>query len=210
MTKVKICGITNLEDARLAVSLGADMLGFNFFPGSKRFVGHRAKQITPRLPKAVTTVGIFVDQDIDEIIRAVETAQLDLIQLHGDETPVFVAEVGTRLPTSVEIIKAFRVGPDFDVRLTQKYPVNHILLDSLSETGDRGGTGETFDWTIVNSLPVSASVLFLAGGLNPLNVAGAIQTVCPFAVDVASGVESAPGKKDPDKMAAFIRNAKNA
>ncbi|MGB7209543.1 MAG: phosphoribosylanthranilate isomerase [Pyrinomonadaceae bacterium] len=208
MTKVKICGITNLADALLATDLGADMLGFNFFSGSRRFIGKRASHITKGLPDAVRKVGIFVNQEITEIVEAVETAGLDLVQLHGEETPDFVAELGCHI--SSDLIKAFRVGPGFDTGSVRDYPVEYVLFDSLSVTGDRGGTGESFDWTIANSLSVSSKVLFLAGGLNPLNVAEAVRQVCPFAVDVASGVESVPGKKDPEKMAAFIKNAKNA
>jgi phosphoribosylanthranilate isomerase len=209
MTKIKICGITNLDDARLAVSLGADMLGFNFFSGSRRFIGHRTRHITNRLPASVKKVGIFVNQEVTEIVKAVEEAKLDLVQLHGDETPEFVDQLDRQIYPK-EIIKALRVTPDFDPRSTKEYPVSYILLDSASASGDWGGTGKTFDWTIANSLPISSRVLFLAGGLNAANVAEAVRTVCPFAIDVASGVESAPGKKDAKKMEAFIRNVKSA
>lgn len=208
MTKVKICGITNLADALLAAELGADMLGFNFFCGSRRFIGERASHITKGLPDSVRKVGIFVNQEITEIAEAVKTVGLDMVQLHGEETPDFVAELSCHI--SAKMIKAFRVGSGFDTSSVKDYPVEYVLLDSLSMTGDRGGTGESFDWKIANSLSVSSTVLFLAGGLNPLNVAEAVRQVVPFAVDVASGVESKPGIKDPEKMAAFIRNAKNA
>ena len=208
MTQVKICGITNLADALLAAEFGADMLGFNFFSGSRRFIGARAGHITKGLPNSVRKVGIFVNQEITEIAEAVETAGLDMVQLHGEETPDFVAELSCHISTG--IIKAFRVGPGFNTGSVKDYPVEYVMLDALSTSGERGGTGETFDWTIANSLPVSSRVLFLAGGLNSSNVADAVRQVVPFAVDVASGVESMPRKKDPEKMAAFIRKAKNA
>jgi phosphoribosylanthranilate isomerase len=206
MTKVKICGITNLEDALLSADFGADALGFNFYPGSTRYIDEgRAESIVERLTKPILKVGIFVNQTIEDIIDAEGIAELDLLQLHGNESPAFVTELRTR--TDAKIIKAFRVGPDFDVKTVNEYRVDGVLLDSFSGHV-WGGSGESFDWKTAKAVRDLVPELYLAGGLSPENVAEAIATVHPYAVDVASRVESTPGKKDPKKLEAFIRNAK--
>lgn len=206
MTKVKICGIRNLEDAQHAIACGADMIGFNFFPGSKRYVDEGyAESIVERLVKPVIKVGVFVNQSVEDIVYADGVAELDILQLHGDESPSFVDTL--RNETESQIIKVFRVDPNFNVRVIDDYQVDGIMLDTYSRS-EFGGTGETFDWILTGG--VEAEHLYLAGGLKPENVADAIRQVQPFAVDVASGVESSPGKKDPKKVEAFIRNAKNA
>ena len=175
MTKVKICGITRQEDAELAIELGADYLGFIFVKESPRYVAH------PPRTYGVQRVGVFRNASSDEILLTAEAAKLDLIQLHGDETYTL------DLPT----IKAFHVHDTLpDTSGTQ---AGYILFD----TG--GGTGRTFDWDLLASYPRTRP-FFLAGGLNPDNVAEAIAKTRPFAVDVASGVESLPGIKDPDKL----------
>ena len=208
MTKVKICGITNLDDARLAVGFGADMIGFNFFPGSTRFVDTGcAGSIVDRLTNPVIKVGVFVDQSIEDIVEVDGVVRLDAIQLHGNETPDFVDRL--RKETDAEIIKVFRVGPKFSAKPMNSYIVDGILLDSYSKSGF-GGTGEAFDWSVAADVARDSRALYLAGGLNPGNVAEAIRRVRPYAVDVASGVESSPRKKDPAKLEAFIRNAKEA
>jgi len=206
MVKVKICGITNFEDAQAAADLGADMLGFNFFEGSKRYVERStAAKIIRGLDDRVDPVGVFVNAEIDTIQTTVEKTGLAAIQLHGDEEPEFVATVAKTC--GVPVIKALRVTPDFSVEVIRDFPVDSILLDVYS-TAAFGGTGERFDWNIAVAAKQFSDRLFLAGGLTPDNVAEAVELVRPYAVDVASGVESAPGKKDPIKMEAFIRNAR--
>ncbi|MGD9564353.1 MAG: N-(5'-phosphoribosyl)anthranilate isomerase [Pyrinomonadaceae bacterium] len=208
MTKVKICGITNLEDARLSVEFGADMIGFNFFAGSKRFVdAEYAESIAERLVTPVTKVGVFVNQSIEDILDAEGIVELDVIQLHGNESSDFVSELRTK--SFAKIIKVFRVGPNFRTVEIDDYAVDAIMLDSCSNT-EFGGTGETFDWRLAAEVATVAKDFYLAGGLNSANVAEAIRLVKPYAVDVASGVESSPGKKDPKKVEAFIKNVKSA
>lgn len=208
MTKVKICGITNLEDARHALEYGADILGFNFCRESSRYVDEGyVESIVERLVHPVKKAGVFVNENISEIVDIEGIAELDILQLHGEETPDFVARL--REETDAEIIKAVRIKPDLDPAILEDYEVDGILLDAYSGEHQRGGTGMTFNWEIVKTLTIN-SPLYLAGGLTPHNVVDAIRTVRPFAVDVASGVESSPGKKDLKKLEAFIRNAKNA
>jgi len=210
MTKVKICGITNLEDALLAAELGADELGFNFYKGSKRYLlPQDAREIIDQSPNRSGNVGVFVNEPIDSLLEIADFAGIDGIQLHGDEDMAYIENLQKR--TKRFIIKAFRVAPDFLVGDVLDWPLDFPLFDTHSS--DRyGGTGETFDWEefgvdIYLWFPVSA---YLAGGLNPENVADAVRVVRPYAVDVASGVEAQPGKKDPNKMKAFIENAKKA
>ena len=206
MTKVKICGITNLEDAMHAVECGADMLGFNFYPASKRYIEpHSAANIAASLAKAgVVLAGVFVNAEPAEIARIVNDVGLHAVQLHGDETPDFIRLLGALLP-AVEIIKAFRVEKGFSSERLAHYVSHRVMLDGAAGA-EYGGAGKTFPWAIA----ASVEDLILAGGLNPDNVAEAIRTAQPYAVDVASGVESSPGKKDPDKVAAFIKSAKEA
>lgn len=207
MTKVKICGITNLEDAVLAAKFGADMIGFNFFPLSKRYVDEGyAESVVERLGMPITKVGVFVDQSVDDIVSAEGIAELDVIQLHGSEGPELIAAI--RAETDAKIIKVFRVGPDFSEHAIRDFAVDGIMLDSYS-VEQHGGTGKSFDWDIAARIAETFETVYLAGGLNPENVADAIRRVRPYAVDVASGVELAPGKKDAKKLEAFIKNAKN-
>lgn len=208
MTRVKICGITNLEDAQIAIDSGADAIGFNFYRDSKRFVDERdAAVIIQRIQGAITTVGVFVNHSIAEILETQSIAKFDVIQLHGDETQRFVNEL--RSETNSKIIKAFRVSAEFDVESVDRYNVDAVLLDSFS-TMEYGGTGNTLDWNIAAKAAARFSDVYLAGGLTPDNVALAIRKVKPSSVDVASGVESSPGKKDPSRVAAFIKSAKEA
>lgn len=208
MTKVKICGITNLEDALLSIKLGADMIGFNFFAKSKRYIDKaHAESIAERLIGPVIKVGVFVNQSLEEIIDAEGIAELDVIQLHGEEPPEFTDALKNK--TDAKVIKVFRVGRDFDPEVINNYSVDGIMLDSYSKT-EMGGTGETFDWDVASEIAKDANNLYLAGGLNPGNVADAIRTVGPYAVDVASGVEASPRRKDAKKLKEFITNAKNA
>ncbi len=208
MTKVKICGITNPQDAQLAVDLGADFLGFNFFPGSKRYLdAGYAESIVERLRGEIGKVGVFVNQSLDDVGDDSSTAEMDMIQLHGDESQEFINAIRTE--TELPVLKAFRVGKAFCSDILDNFDVNAILLDAFSEK-EFGGSGSTFDWSIAAKLASGKVPIWLAGGLTPDNVAEAIRVVRPYAVDVASGVESSPGKKDPKKLEAFIRNAKNA
>ncbi|HMO80064.1 MAG TPA: phosphoribosylanthranilate isomerase [Pyrinomonadaceae bacterium] len=207
MTKVKICGITDLEDALLVESLGADMLGLNFFERSPRYVSRdTASEICSRLPDQMKKVGVFVNADIDGILSVCSAVPLDVIQLHGDESVSYEAELRAR--TELETIKAVRVHEGFDIYETVNFD-SIILLDTFQK-GEYGGTGQSFDWQIAKDVWTLVPSLILAGGLRPENVAEAVRTVGPYAVDVASGVESSPGKKDPKKVEAFIRNAKSA
>lgn len=201
--RVKICGITNLEDAEAAVAFGADALGFIFYKKSPRYIDPlRAAAITRALPPFVIKVGVFVDEALEEVSRVREDASLDRVQLHGDETPGYCAEA------SPGVIKAFRIRGRADIERLALYDVSAFLLDTYVD-GVPGGTGEAFNWEIA----VEASALrriILSGGLTPGNVAMAIKTVRPYAVDVSSGVEAGPGKKDLEKMKKFIDEAKTA
>ncbi len=208
MTLVKICGITNPEDAALAADLGADLIGFNFYPGSKRYISaERVATFVDSLTAGVTKIGVFVNASVDDIIFAKKLALLDAVQLHGNESSQFVAQLRDRVETKV--IKAIRIRSVSEISSLGDFGADAILLDTYS-VNEFGGTGETFDWQIARDGREKIDKLFLAGGLDPDNVAEAIRIVEPYAVDVASGVESSPGKKDRKKMEAFIKNAKNA
>ena len=206
MTKVKICGITNIEDALASCEYGADALGFIFYKKSPRFIEpERVKKIIRELPPFVTTVGVFVDDDADRISEIADAAKLDIIQLHGSEPPEF-CNVFKR-----KIIKAFKIqgqgargkGQENEIR---RYTVSAYLLDTYKE-GVEGGTGEIFDWEIAKEAKRFGRII-LAGGLTPQNVAEAVETVMPYGVDVSSGVEQKPGKKDLQKVKNFIERAK--
>jgi phosphoribosylanthranilate isomerase len=202
MTKVKICGITNLEDALLAARFGADALGFNFYPKSPRFIApEKAREIVERLPEGITKVGVFVNETPDKIIEIAEIAGLDALQLHGEETPEFALELKAR--TNLEIIKAFRVSPEFKPEDVLKYETDAILLDAYHPK-EHGGTGETFDWEVALKVKRLVSELYLAGGLEAQNVEMAIKRVRPYAVDSCSLLEKNKGKKDELKVFNFI------
>ncbi|MFZ1699640.1 MAG: phosphoribosylanthranilate isomerase [Pyrinomonadaceae bacterium] len=210
MTRVKICGITNLEDALHATNCGADELGFNFYKESKRYISpQEAREIVSEIPTKYGRIGVFVNESIDSLLTIAEFVGLDAIQLHGDEDLNYVANLAKN--TKRTIIKAFRVTPSFDISEVLDWHCNFQLFDTYS-ADHYGGTGkrfaqENFLFYINLWLPGSA---YVAGGLNPDNVAEAIREANPYAVDVASGVESSPGKKDPEKVAAFIKAAKEA
>lgn len=200
MVRVKICGLTNLDDAQAAMDLGADALGFIFAPGSPRAISvNQAQAIISRLPALVQTVGVFVDADWSMINRTRRECGLDVVQLHGREDEDLLAALGGR------IIKVVRVGSGFEVN-PKVYPDCTLLLDTYSPRA-AGGTGETFDW----NLAVKAAryrPIILAGGLRPENVAEAVALVNPYGVDVCSGVEKTPGRKDYERLQSFIRRAK--
>ena len=201
MTRVKVCGITNLEDALAALDAGADMLGFNFYARSPRHVTPAdARKIIGRLPAGVSRVGVFVNEPAPaEVERVAREAGLDAVQLHGDETPDYCRSL-----RDLTTIKALRVGADYDVESAAAYGTDAVLLDAYV-AGARGGTGHTFDWTLATLTRGRVPRLFLAGGLNPDNVAEAVAAVRPYAVDVCSGVETSPGRKSPRLMRRFIR-----
>jgi phosphoribosylanthranilate isomerase len=200
--KVKICGITRLDDALAAVRLGADALGFNFWPRSKRHVSPaEVRAIVRRLPPLVTAVGVFVDPTRDEVLRAVDASGVGVVQLHGDEPP----ELCLSLP--LPVVKAIRVADAHSLAALASYEVQGFLLDAPSP--GYGGSGATFDWSLAAEVARELPIV-LAGGLTPENVAEAVTTVRPFAVDVASGVESAPGVKDAERMRRFVERAKEA
>jgi len=208
MTKVKICGITSLEDALLSLRLGADALGFNFYEKSPRyFPPQEALQVMNELPKETVRVGVFVNMERSTIGELVDLLELTAIQLHGDEDSGFAKDL--KHETGAKVIKAFRVSQDFAADVVAEFEVDAVLLDAYSPH-HYGGTGDSFDWNTAREVREFTSELYLAGGLTSENVANAIRTVRPYAVDVASGVEFEPRKKDPVKLEAFIRNAKRA
>jgi phosphoribosylanthranilate isomerase len=207
-TRVKICGITNPADALETVAAGADAIGLVFASGSsRRITPATAAAISQELPPFVARVGLFVNAPAQEIIAAIETAGLDTIQLHGDETPEFAAQFRRH----VKVIRAFRVrGADTLKQLVAFEQVTDAWLLDAYVPGQHGGTGAQFDWDLAVQVGGEGRPVILAGGLNPANVAEAVRQVKPFAVDVSSGVESSPGRKDPEKVRAFVVAAKTA
>lgn len=209
--KVKICGITNPEDALASCEYGADALGFIFWRKSPRFIEtEKAKEIIEELPPFVTTVGVFVDEDADTINEIVKGVGLHAVQLHGNESPEFCGSIQSM------VIKTFRVkgaqvmgtgmrGQGVNKEM-ERYSVSAYLLDTYREDVE-GGTGATFSWGIAKDA-IKAGKIILAGGLTPENVKQAIKIVMPYAVDVSSGVEEMPGKKDLKKVMDFIEAAK--
>jgi phosphoribosylanthranilate isomerase len=201
MARVKICGITRHEDAELAASLGAWAVGFNFWPGSKRRCDPAvAAGIARALRRTVEPVGVFVNPTLDEVARHVEGVGLTHVQLHGDEGPAFCTAVAER--TGARVIKALGVGSGADIRDMQRFHTDFHLLDAAAGAA-YGGTGRTWDWALAAQRH-SKVPLILSGGLTPENVAEGVAVVRPWGVDVASGVESAPGIKDAAKVEAFI------
>lgn len=207
MTRVKICGITSLADAERAVGLGAWAIGLNHWPSSSRFCGsERAAQIGQAMKRRCEVAGVFVNPSLDEVAAAAENAALTVLQLHGDEGPAFCAEAARR--SGCKVIKAFRVRSAAEVRAAEAYHTDFHLLDA-HRTESPGGTGESFDWELA-ARRRSSVPLILAGGLTATNVAEAISLVRPFAVDVASGVESEPGVKDPPLLEALFEAVRDA
>ena len=199
--KVKVCGMTNLKDTLLAVEEGSDAVGFIFYKKSPRSVTMKlVREIVLELPPFVDTVGVFVDETADQINKIVDYCNLDMVQLHGDESPTFCKRMRRR------VIKAFRVKDMQSVKKLTNFQVSGFILDTFSESL-HGGTGKVFDWNLV--LPAKKfGPIIMAGGLTPSNVRQAIQRVRPYGVDVCSGVESEPGIKDHKKIRFFLKNAK--
>lgn len=202
--KVKICGITNAEDGIVAAESGADMLGFVFHEPSPRYVSvSDAARIAQKLPPHIVKVGVFVDAPEEAVLRAIGGCGLNLLQFHGNESPDYCLQFG------LMSMKAFRIRNAASLDDLAKYPTEAWLLDSY--VADKpGGTGERFNWDLAREAQGLGKPVFLAGGLNPENVADAVRLVQPYAVDVSSGVEATPGKKDLIKVEAFIRAAKGA
>ncbi len=200
-TKIKFCGLTRPEDAEHAVQAGAWALGMILWPGSPRFCSpDTAAEIGARFRRQVQLAGVFVNPTLDEVVRAADEAHLSLLQFHGDEGPVFCAEVARR--TGAKVIKAARVHSGADIQALGVFHTDFHLLDSYVP-GVRGGTGETFAWELARGQRRPRVPRILSGGLTPANVADAIATVGPYAVDVCSGVELSPGVKDPALIDAF-------
>ena len=193
---VKVCGITNLEDAQAAVEMGAGALGFNFYRKSPRYVDPAGLDWLSDLPPAIRKVGVFVNEDPAVMRRLASQLKLDVVQLHGDEQPADI-------PRDLRVWKAIRVDYAFDPSRLRKYQAEAILLDGPAGKA-YGGTGLTFDWTVAAGLPVRVVV---SGGLHAGNVLTAIECIRPWGVDVCSRIESAPGKKDHAMMAEFLKVA---
>ncbi|MEK7871043.1 MAG: phosphoribosylanthranilate isomerase [Nitrospirota bacterium] len=202
MIKVKICGITNLDDAMVAVDAGADALGFIFYKDSPRYIEpSKAGEIIKNLPPFVNTVGVFVNEKEPEVTRVIESTRIDILQLHGEEPPGFCALFNK------PVIKAIRVKERESITCLANYNVSAFLLDSYNRKG-YGGTGEGFDLDIAVEAKKFGRII-LSGGLTPENIADAIEKVRPYAVDVSSGVEASKGKKDHEKIRLFIERAKS-
>lgn len=202
MIRVKICGITNLDDALAAVEAGADALGFVFYAKSPRAVEPKgAAEIISRLPPFVVPVGVFVNEEVNVVRRILDECHIPLAQLHGDESPAYSVELGR------PVIKAIRVRDRRDLDGMAAYQVAGFLLDAFVD-GMPGGTGRTIDWELAAQAQMLSPII-LAGGLTPGNVAEAVKQARPYGVDVTSGVEASPGMKDHAKVRAFIANAKS-
>jgi phosphoribosylanthranilate isomerase len=211
-TRVKVCGLTSLRDAELAVELGAWALGMIFFEDSPRGCSlAEAQRIASSLRRKAELCGVFVNAPLDQVAATGEALGLSMLQLHGDEGPAFCAEAARR--TGARVVKAAQVSGPGDVRDLERFHVDFHLLDARARAPERralrGGTGETFDWTLLHARR-SKTPLILSGGLNPTNVGEAIALVGPYAVDTASGTEAAPGRKDADKLGAFFTSVQAA
>jgi phosphoribosylanthranilate isomerase len=199
IVKVKICGLTNYEDATAAIDMGADLLGFNFYPKSPRYIEPaKAARIINKLPAFIDIVGVFVNETVEKIHEARNLCHLDWIQLHGDETPEFCKEFRTH---NVKIMKAIRVKGQMDVERAEDFFTDAILLDAFNPK-KYGGTGISFDWNIIGHI---GKRVFLAGGINPNNAAKAVK-LGVYGIDVCSGIEAKPGKKDHEKMKKLFEN----
>ena len=198
MTLVKICGITNLNDAHAAVAAGADVLGFNFYKPSPRYVAPQsAREIIDQLPDSILTVGVFVNEESPEAVKAIaNTSGVKALQLHGDESPDYCRALDS-------VIKTLAVSGSFDFEQLEAYEVDAIMLDT-KDNRLRGGTGQVFDWSIAQRVRRLVPKLYLAGGLSPENVGEAIALVQPYAVDACSSLEQKPGIKDHERMRVFI------
>ncbi len=200
MTLVKICGITNLEDALAAVEAGADAVGFNFYKPSPRYITpQHAREIIEQLPASLLTVGVFVNEESPAARDIANEAGIQALQLHGDESPAYCRG----LAADYYVIKTFAVSESFDPQMPREFEVEAIMLDT-KHNNLRGGTGRVFDWSVAQQLSSTIPKLFLAGGLSPENVENAVKTVHPYAVDACSALEDRPGKKNWERMRVFV------
>ena len=199
IVKVKICGVTNYQDASAAVDMGADLLGFNFYPESPRFVSpEKATEIINRLPGFIDIAGVFVNASFEQIQKTINQCQLNWVQLHGDESPQFCQSF---LSLNVRTMKALRVKDQTDIERADDFFTDAILLDAFNPE-KYGGTGIVFDWNIIGHI---GKRVFLAGGINPDNAADAVE-LGVYGIDVCSGIEAEPGKKDHKKMKELFEN----
>jgi phosphoribosylanthranilate isomerase len=198
MTLIKVCGITNLNDAHAAVASGADALGFNFYKLSPRYIApESARGIIDTLPGSILTVGVFVNEESPEAVKAIANRSgVKAVQLHGDESPDYCRALNS-------VIKNFSVSTSFDIEQIRAYEVDAIMLDT-KDNRLHGGTGRVFDWSIAQQVSRIVPKLYLAGGLSPENVAGAIEMVHPYAVDACSSLEDKPGIKNHARMRIFV------
>jgi phosphoribosylanthranilate isomerase len=203
-TRVKICGITSVADGLMAAEAGADLVGLMFYDQSPRQVTlPAAAEISRALPPYIQRVGVFVNPDQKFVNQAIVECGLNLLQFHGEESSEFCTQFG------LMSVKAIRVQDESSLAALAEYQTDAFLLDAFARSG-RGGTGEKFNWNLAVEARKFGKPIFLAGGLTPENVADAVRQVQPFAVDVSSGVESSPGRKDETKVRAFVKAAKNA
>ena len=209
MMIIKICGITNLEDALHAVTVGADALGFNFYENSPRYIAPGAAGDILRkvrmLKPDITAVGVFVNEEAARAYDIAIKSDIDVFQFHGDESSDYVSTIRSWL--GLPVIKAFRVNDEFDSSILDNYDVDAVLLDGFSKN-DFGGTGKRADWNVAARVAETCSRLYLAGGLSAENVKDAIRAVRPYAVDACSLLESSKGKKDPEKVRRFVENVR--
>src|SRR6185503_19694092 len=207
MTLVKICGITNLDDALAAVAAGADALGFNFYKPSPRYLSpQHAREIIEQLPESLLMVGVFVNEESPDAVRSIANqAGIRALQLHGDESPEYCRE----LAGNYYVIKTFAVSDSFDVQTSKPYEVEAIMLDTKHNTL-RGGTGRVFDWSVAEQAASMIPKLFLAGGLSPENIENAVEIVRPYAVDACSALEDRPGRKNHERMRVFVNTVRRA
>jgi len=202
IAKVKICGLTNYDDAAAAMEMGADLLSFNFYPKSPRYIQpEKAAQIITKLPAFIDIAGVFVNSSLEEIRNTIDQCQLNWVQLHGDESPQFCSAL---LWHNVRTMKAIRVKDKGDIDRAQSYLTDAILLDAFNPQ-KYGGTGLTFDWNIIGHV---TRRVFLAGGINPDNAAKAVK-LGVYGIDVCSGIEAQPGKKDHKKMKKLFDNIRH-
>jgi phosphoribosylanthranilate isomerase len=203
MVRIKICGITRFEDARIAANLGADALGFNFFKKSPRYITpENAAQIIRQLPPFISRVGIFVDEDLSKVLEIAQIAGIDTLQLHGSESPDYCDQ------SPLPVLKVFSVKPDMDFSIIDTYKTAGILLDTWNGQM-HGGSGKTFNWTIAKNICARFNNVVIAGGLGASNIVEALDTVHPYGVDINSGVEIMPGVKNPHKMRDVMKIVKN-
>jgi len=199
---VKICGVTNVEDARFALECGADAIGLNFYERSPRFITmERAQEIVSKLPEHKSKIGVFVNASRKRILEVIKTVNLSAVQLVGQHGPDDLVNFES------SVIKVFRVYPGFDVEVLRNYIIDAFLLDTYQDE-TYGGTGKTFDWNVAIKAKEYGKVI-LSGGLNPENIEDAVKYVQPYGVDVSSGVELRPGRKDPKKIRDFIARARS-